>query len=333
MTDVLQAHGLSERSRLKSADQFEKHRRYLTGLAYRMLGSLAEAEDAVQEAYLRWHGSDWSTVQSPRAFLGKIVTRICLDQMKSARAKRETYVGPWLPEPVLDAESLSAETTSDYATDLSVGLMLALERLSPLERAAFLLHDVFEVKFEEVARLLGRNQATCRQLAARGRTHIRESRPRFQVQPDKRNEILQAFMAAYRTGNVDGLASILSEDAVLYTDGGGKRRAALNPIIGRSKILALLAGLARKRAQPVADLRPATINGLPGCVATLANADLVTIAIEIADKEIRMIYVVRNPDKLKHVFDRACCGVPNHGERPQTDSAPIRPRRPGARPR
>ncbi|MCG2641400.1 MULTISPECIES: sigma-70 family RNA polymerase sigma factor [Bradyrhizobium] len=308
MRDALQDHRLPAESGYRAADQFERHRRYLTGLAYRMLGSLTEAEDAVQEAYLRWHGTDKARVESPRAFLAKVVTRICLDQMKSARVKRETYVGPWLPEPVLDAESLAAETASDYATDLSVGLMLALERLSPLERAAFLLHDVFDVEFEEVARLLGRNVATCRQLAARARAHIRDSRPRFQVQPDKGNKILQAFMTAYRTGNVDGLASVLSEDAVLYTDGGGKRRAALNPIVGRARILALLAGLARKRAEPVVELRPAIINGLHGCVATLANGELFTIAIEIASDKIDMVYVVRNPDKLKHVFDQALAG-------------------------
>lgn len=313
MTDALQNDKLPEESGRGSADQFEGHRRYLTGLAYRMLGSITEAEDAVQDAYIRWHGTERTRIESPRAFLAKVVTRICLDQMKSARAKRETYVGPWLPEPVLDAETLGAETASDYATDLSVGLMLALERLSPLERAAFLLHDVFDVDFEEVARLLGRNQATCRQLAARGRAHVRESRPRFQVQPDKGSEILQAFMKAYRTGNVDSLASILTEDAVLYTDGGGKRRAALNPIVGRAKILALLKGVARKRAEPVVDLRPAIINGLPGCVATLANGDILTIALEIASEKIGMVYVVRNPDKLKHVSDRACLGVLGSG--------------------
>ena len=301
MTDTLQKNKLPDESGRGPADQFEGHRRYLTGLAYRMLGSLAEAEDAVQEAYIRWHGTERGRIESPRAFLSKVVTRICLDQMKSARAKRETYIGPWLPEPVLDAEALDAETASDYATDLSVGLMLALERLSPLERAAFLLHDVFDVDFEEVARLLRRNEATCRQLAARGRAHVRESRPRFQVQPDKGSEILEAFMTAYRTGKVDSLASILTEDAVLYTDGGGKRRAALNPIIGRTKILALVAGLARKRADPVVDLRPAIINGLPGSVATLASGDLLTIALEIANDKIGAVYVVGNPDKLKHV--------------------------------
>lgn len=290
---------------LTAADQFERHRCYLTGLAYRMLGSLVEAEDAVQEAYIRWHGAEKTNIESVRAFLAKIVVRICLDQMKSARAKRETYVGPWLPEPVLDAETLGAETSSEYATDLSVGLMLALERLSPLERAAFLLHDVFDVGFDEVAQLLERNETACRQLAARGRAHVRASRPRFQIQPDKGGKILQAFMSAYRTGNVQVLANILAEDAVLHTDGGGKRKAALNPIVGRARILALFTGVARKRREPLADLRSTTINGLPGCVATLAGGDIHTIALEIVSDEIRMVYVVRNPDKLKHVSEGA----------------------------
>lgn len=285
------------------ADQFERHRRYLTGLAYRMLGSMVEAEDAVQEAYIRWHECEKGSIDSARAFLAKIVVRICLDQMKSAQATRETYVGSWLPEPVLNAETLGAETASEYAADLSVGLMLALERLSPLERAAFLLHDVFDVGFDEVAQLLERNEAACRQLAARGRTHVRRSRPRFPVDSDKGDEILQAFMEAYRTGNNDALANILAEDAVLHTDGGGKRRAALNPIVGRAKILALLAGVARKRREPLGDFRPATINGLPGCLATLARGDILTIALEIVFDRIRAIYVVRNPDKLKHVCE------------------------------
>lgn len=305
MTDVLQHHKSPTERQRGAAERFEEHRRYLTGLAYRMLGSMTEAEDAVQEAYIRWHGTERARVQSPRAFLATVVTRICLDQMKSARARRESYVGPWLPEPVLEAETFGAETASDYAADLSVGLMLVLERLSPLERAAFLLHDVFDVDFEDVARLLERNQATCRQLAARGRAHVRESRPRFQVEPDKGSEILQEFMKAYRTGNVDGLANILTEDAVLYTDGGGKRRAALNPIMGRARILSLFAGVARKQAEPIVDMCPAAINGLPGCVATLANGDMLTIALEIASDRIGRVYVVRNPDKLKHVHDTA----------------------------
>ncbi|MFB6451288.1 sigma-70 family RNA polymerase sigma factor [Bradyrhizobium tunisiense] len=305
MTDTTQEAPIEDprENGLGAADQFERYRRYLTGLAYRMLGSMVEAEDAVQEAYIRWHGTEKESIESVRAFLAKVVVRICLDQMKSARATRETYVGSWLPEPVLNAETFGAETASEYATDLSVGLMLALERLSPLERAAFLLHDVFDVGFDQVAQLIERNEAACRQLAARGRVHVRRSRPRFQVQPDKGDEILQAFMNAYQTGNIDALANILAEDAVLHTDGGGKRKAALNPIVGRAKILALLAGVARKRRDPLGNLRPATINGLPGCLAALASGDILSIALEIVSDRIKAVYVVRNPDKLKHVSE------------------------------
>jgi RNA polymerase sigma-70 factor, ECF subfamily len=161
----------------ESAASFEPHRSHLMGLAYRMLGSMADAEDSVQEAYLRWRGADRGTVENPRAFLSRVVTHLCLDQLKSARSRRETYVGPWLPEPVLDDAGLQAETASDYAHDLSVALMLTLERLSPLERAAFLLHDVFEVGFAEIAATLGRSETACRQLAARGRSHVQAARP------------------------------------------------------------------------------------------------------------------------------------------------------------
>lgn len=283
------------------ADEFERCRRYLTGLAYRMLGSMTEAEDAVQEAYLRWHMLEKTGISSARAYLSKIVAHICLDMMKSARAQRETYVGVWLPDPVLDAEALSADSASEYAADLSVGLMLALERLSPLERVAFLLHDVFDVGFDEVGEILDRNEAACRQLAARARSHVRAARPRFEVAPEKGREILHAFMEAYRTGNADALADILAEDAVLHTDGGGKRRAALNPIHGRDNILRLLAGIARKWPAHLVDLRPAAINGLPGCVATLADGGVHTLALEIVCDRIIAIYAVRNPDKLKHL--------------------------------
>jgi RNA polymerase sigma-70 factor, ECF subfamily len=285
------------------AGEFERHRRYLTGLAYRMLGSMSEAEDAVQEAYLRWHKSEKERIEFARAYLSKTVARICIDQMKSARARRDTYVGSWLPEPVLDAEVFGAETASEYASDLSVALMLALERLSPLERAAFLLHDVFDVDFDVVGDLLGRNETACRQLAARARTHVRSSRPRFTVAPDKGGAILQAFMGAYRSGNVSALASLLAKDAVLYADGGGKRRAVLNPIHGRDPILRLFIGAAKKWPEPLVDLQSAIINGLPGCVAILSNGDAQTIALEVESDSIKAIYAVRNPDKLRHVLN------------------------------
>jgi RNA polymerase sigma-70 factor, ECF subfamily len=179
---------------------FEAHRRHLTGLAYRMLGSLAEAQDVVQEAYLRWHRTERDVVEDPRAFLSRVVARLCLDQLKSARVRREHYVGPWLPEPVLDPDALAAGNQSDYARDLSMALMLTLERLSPPERAAFLLHDVFDMDFEEVAAALGRSAASCRQLAARGRAHVRASRPRFRPSHEECERLVAAFGAAAQSG-------------------------------------------------------------------------------------------------------------------------------------
>jgi RNA polymerase sigma-70 factor, ECF subfamily len=285
-----------------AAASFEAHRRHLLGLAYRMLGSLAEAEDAVQEAYLRWHNADRAAVENPRAFLSKIVTRLCLDQLKSARVQRESYVGPWLPEPILDEAALAAETASDYAHDLSVALMLTLERLSPLERAAFLLHDVFDMGFAEIAEALGRGEAACRQLAARARTHVRAARPRFPATPDEGTRLADAFRRAAGSGDTAAVVALLAGDAVLYSDGGGKRLAALNPIRGGDKIARLFAGLAAKA--PSLDalrVRPVQINGLPGFVYAAQDGEVQTIAFEIADGRIAAIYVVLNPDKLQRI--------------------------------
>jgi RNA polymerase sigma-70 factor, ECF subfamily len=282
------------------AEPFEASRRHLSGLAYRMLGSVAEAEDAVQDAYLRWHRADRNAVVDAKAFLSKTVTRICLDRLKSARARRETYVGPWLPEPVLDAEAFAADTASEYAADLSVGLMLALERLSPLERAAFLLHDVFDVEFGEIADLIGRNEEACRQLAARARTHVRAGRPRFAVPPDVGATIVAAFAAATQSGDVDVLARLLARDAVLHSDGGGRKNAALRPIFGRDRIVRLLTGVTRKFREPIAAARVALVNGLPGLIISFDDGSLQTMAFEIVG-QISAIYVVRNPDKLGHL--------------------------------
>jgi RNA polymerase sigma-70 factor, ECF subfamily len=281
---------------------FERHRRYLIGLGYRMLGSIAAAEDAVQEAYLRWHRADRSAIAEPRAFLGKIVTRICLDEMKSARARRETYVGPWLPEPVLHDSGWSAESASEYADDLSVGLMLALERLSPLERAAFLLHDVFDVDYAEVATLLERSEAACRQLATRARANVREQRVRFEIPPDGGRAIAEAFTAAVQAGDVAALADLLAADAMLHTDGGGKRKAALRIIKGRDRIVRFSIGVFRKFTVPMAiEMRFTRINGLPGFVTVFDDGSLQTTAFEIADGRIAAMYVVLNPDKLGRV--------------------------------
>ena len=293
-----------------AAESFEPHRRYLTGIAYRMLGSVAEAEDVVQDAFLRWDGSDRGAVAAPRAFLARVVSRLCLDRMKSARAQREEYVGTWLPEPLVGA---APRDPAALAEDLSIALLMTLERLSPLERAAFLLHDVFDMDYAQIAEVLERSEAAVRQLATRGREHVRDERPRFHPTGDASARLASAFQAAMLQGDVPGIARLLAEDAILYTDGGGKRVAALNPIRGKDRILRFMVGLASKRRLPVPDeVIATTINGLPGFVVRIDDgtgagpgagpeAGIETIALEISDGAIAAIYTVRNPDKLRHL--------------------------------
>lgn len=281
-----------------AAASFEPHRAYLIKIAYRMLGSVAEAEDIVQDAFLRWSGAPREEVVTPRAYLTRTVTRLCVDRLKSARAQREQYVGTWLPEPVVEA----GEPGAELAHELSVALLVTLERLSPLERAAFLLHDVFEMEFPEVAETLERSEAAVRQLAARARSHVREDRPRFRASDEEQSRLADAFHAAMIGGDLAALSALLAADAVFYSDGGGKRAAAINPIYGRDKILRFLVGITGKRGG-VPDpetVRRAWINGMPGFV--LQSADGVeTLAIEVADGAIAAIYAVRNPDKLRHL--------------------------------
>lgn len=280
---------------------FEAHRRALTGLAYRMLGSRAEAEDVVQDAYLRWHAVDRAAVGEPRRYLATVVSRLCLDRMKSARARREFYVGQWLPEPVVD-EAFDDGAAGDLARDITVALMLVLERLSPLERASFLLHDVFGLDFAEVSRALDRSEAACRQLGARAREHIAAGRPRFPASSEDGRRLASAFHQAAISGDARALARMLAHDVVLYSDGGGKRIAALNPIRGRDKVLRFLDGVSRKNAGLAAlEVRDAAINGLPGFVLRDGDGAIDTIAFESHDRHVTAIYIMRNPDKLRHV--------------------------------
>ena len=272
---------------------FDPLRPRLARVAYRMLGSVADAEDVVQEAFIRWMGASRDEVREPEAFLRRIVTRLCLDELKSARRQRETYVGPWLPEPIIE---------EDEDEDITLPLMLALERLSPLERAAFLLHDVFGIGFEEIAETIQRSPTACRQLAARARTHVRQARPRFQVGKQRGLEIANAFFAASRNGDMTALSAMLSADVSLHADGGGKRSAATEPILGFSNVMKVhdtLAVLFRKHESNL--IRTAIINGLPGFVTREADGELQTTAFAISDGLITAIYVMRNPDKLKHL--------------------------------
>lgn len=279
-----------------AAASFAPLRPRLLRVAYRMLGSISEAEDVVQDAYLRWHRADRSEVRDAAGFLTRTVTRLCLDVLKSARQRRETYVGPWLPEPIIAPEP---EPDGD---DITLTLMLALERLSPLERAAFLLHDVFGVGFDEIATTLGRDAAACRQLAARARAHVRSERPRFPVSAEQGQAIAAAFFQASRSGDLGALTSLLADEVVFVSDGGGKRPAALNPVRGHDRVMRLLDGIARKTvAGASALLAVRVIDGLPGFVSREPDGLIQTTALEISGGRIVAIYVVRNPDKLRHL--------------------------------
>jgi RNA polymerase sigma-70 factor, ECF subfamily len=286
-------------NRPHDSDPLAPHRGRLLGLAYRMLGSRSDAEDIVQDAYLRFAGA--SDVHNPEAFLVTIVTRLCLDRLKSAKAQREVYVGPWLPEPVCDADGLSPDAATELADDLSFALLLALDRLSPMERAAFLLHDVFDTPFAEIAAMLDRSEASCRQLATRARRAVRDNRPAPAATPDSHARLLTAFSDAVASGNVRQLAELLRADAVALTDGGGRKFAALNPIVGADKVARFFIGLAGKIAGQDVRIQPAVINGAVGALLYLDGELDLTLSMAIDGDKIAAIYIVRNPDKLRHL--------------------------------
>jgi RNA polymerase sigma-70 factor (ECF subfamily) len=286
---------------------FETSRRRLFGLAYRMLGSAADAEDIVQETYIRAREAAADEIRSPEAYFITIATRLCLDQLKSARRKRETYIGPWLPEPIADIEGLSPENAAEFADDLSFALLMALDRLTAPERAAFLLHDVFDTPFPDIATTLGKSQAACRQLASRARKAVRENKPLRAVAPAAHEALLTSFAAAVATGDVDALKSLLASDAIAYSDGGGVKRAALNPIRGADKVARFFIGLARKGArQGIApSFQLASINSAPSLLIYLDGALDQTLSIATDSERISALYIVRNPDKLRSIAD--CC--------------------------
>ena len=280
---------------MSALDVFESQRPRLTRLAYRMLGSLADAEDAVQDAWLRWTRADPGEVNDPAAWLVRATTRLCLDRLRAARAAREAYKGPWLPEPLIEDPADPVER----AEDISVAFLLALERLSPLERAVLILHDVLDTDYPSIAETLGRSEIACRQLLSRARTHVREARPRYGVTQDQVARLAAAFMDAMRRNDPAALSDLLAEDALLVTDGGGKRAAALRPLVGRADILNLIERLVwRGTWTPPTVMRIARVNGQLGAVMA-DDEGLTTLAVEVDDDgRLATIYVVRNPDKL-----------------------------------
>lgn len=280
---------------------FEAHRPRLFSIAYRMLGSASEAEDVVQDAWLRARTDEHADVRSPRAYLTTIVTRLCIDRLRSAERTRMEYPGPWLPEPLAEPNQESAE----LASSLTTAFLILLEQLSPTERAVFLLREVFELDFDEIAGNVGKSEANTRQILTRARRRLRDSRPRFTAPRREAEEIVRRFRHACASGDVEELMSVLHTDAELVADGGGKASAATRPVLGADRIAKFLLGYAGKLHWSESDFELVTINGMPGLLMQHPVSGDGTYSFDIADGRIRAIYVVRNPDKLRRFLERA----------------------------
>jgi RNA polymerase sigma-70 factor (ECF subfamily) len=274
---------------------FVEHRPLLFSIAYRMLGSTTDAEDIVSEAFLRWRDVDADTVQSPKSYLAAIVTRLCIDHLRSARVRREQYVGPWLPEPLLVAEDAAAPV--EMADSLSTAFLVVLETLTPDERAAFLLREVFGHPYDELAQILDRSEASCRQLVHRARSHIAARRPRFDAEPEQQRAVTEAFLRACATGNLADLVALLTEDAVLLSDGGGVVKAAQRPIHGRDRAGRFLLGvLGKAPAELTAEIEH--VNGAWGIVARVGGVPFAVITLDTAGGRIQGVHLLVNPQKL-----------------------------------
>lgn len=281
---------------MPSTEALEQYRPLLFSVAYRMLGSVVEAEDAVQEAFLRRHASAPAQVESEQAFLVTTLTRLCIDHLRSARARRESYVGPWLPEPLV-GERRMEEMVGDAET-LSLAFLVLLESLNPTERAVFLLREVFDYDYPEVARIVGKSEANCRQIARRAREHLQARRPRFEASAQRKKELTLRFTAACRRGDLSGLIALLDRDITLYSDGGGKAAAALNPVQGADRVARFFLGVLRKFPRPTF---PAVVNGQPGWVTWEDGKPTGVLTLDIQDDRITAVHIIRNPDKLGRV--------------------------------
>jgi RNA polymerase sigma-70 factor, ECF subfamily len=283
---------------------YRELRPLLFSIAYRMVGSVGEAEDLVQEAFLRFHraAAGGAEIESPKAYLSAVTTRLAIDHLRSARARRERYVGAWLPEPLLTGSEADAATHAETADTLSLAFLVLLERLSPVQRAVFLLHEVFGYGYAEIAGLVGKSEDNCRQIAARARRHIEAGRPRFETSRRQREELARRFFAAVEQGDTEGLVGLLAADAVMYGDGGGKAPALTSPVHGARRVARFLLGLARRGEAVGMSVRPAEINGQPGLLAYDPQGRLVSLlALDIADGRVRTVHSIVNPDKLRHL--------------------------------
>jgi RNA polymerase sigma-70 factor, ECF subfamily len=281
---------------------FEQHRSRLFGIAYRMLGSRADAEDVLQEAYLRWHRASVDEIRSPEAWLVTATTRLCIDRLRLARESREVYVGPWLPEPLVSDASPPADSQLDIASSLSIAFLVVLERLAPEERAAFLLHEVFDTDYAEIAQVLGKSEAACRQIVSRARKRVRENRPRMQVTEEARRGLLDRFVNAVQTQDKEALLALFAESATWTSDGGGKARAALKVIRGREQVVRFVLGVLSRHADQFS-FSPVTINNEAGLAIRAGDRLFSVISARTDGARILDIFTVLNPDKLPRQQD------------------------------
>ncbi|ELS51575.1 RNA polymerase sigma-70 factor [Streptomyces viridochromogenes] len=283
-------------------DVFEEHRPVLLGVAYRMLGRVADAEDVVQEAWLRWSGADRSAVREPRGYLVRVTTRLAIDRLRQVKARGETYVGPWLPEPYVTDFGDSVPDTAERAVladSVSLAVLVVLESLSPLERAVFVLREAFGYPYAEIAAMLDRGEAAVRQLAGRARKHVDERRPRYEVDPTQRRDLTERFLAAAGEGDLEGLMSLLAPDVRLVGDSGGKARAPLRVVETADKVGRFLVGAAKKGDVPDLSFRFMELNGGPAVLVLSGDKPDSVFQVDILDGRIQSVYIIRNPDKLR----------------------------------
>jgi RNA polymerase sigma-70 factor (TIGR02957 family) len=303
---------------METARLFEELRPAAFAIAYRMLGSVSEAEDVVQEAFLRLHRMlrEGERVESPRAYLSTVVTRLCIDQLRSARARRERYVGEWLPEPLLASDEADPARHAEVADSLSLAFLVLLESLSPEQRAAFLLREVFDYPYDQIARIVGKSEDNTRQLVTRARRQVQEGRPRFEASRERREVLARRFFAAAVDGELEALEELLAHDVVLHGDGGGKAPALAHPVHGRAKVARTLLAWFRAAARiGGVSLQAAEVNGQPGALLLDPEGRLVTVlSVDVADGQVQAIRSIVNPDKLRHLGPTA-----NPGEQPAGD--------------
>jgi RNA polymerase sigma-70 factor (ECF subfamily) len=289
---------------MRTEAPYERLRPLLFSIAYRMVSSVSEAEDIVQEAFLRIHRAeaDGQKIESPKAYLSAVVTRLSIDHLRSARARREQYVGQWLPEPLLTDPEPDAAAQAETADSLSMAFLVLLESLTPVERAVFLLREVFDYDYGEIAKIVERSEDNCRQLHVRARRHIDEGRPRFEASRQQRDELAQRFLAAAQQGDTDALIELLAADVVVYGDGGGKAPSWPRPIYGRERVSRLLVGVVAQASEHGVSMRPIEINGQPGVMFVDREDRIASVmSVDVADGVVQTVRSIINPEKLRHL--------------------------------